>query len=69
MSGIYHKDPITHEFDGFAIEYLMRCRLQRVGFISSFEDLPYIKSEIFMAMDVKRDELEEAEIKRKRKQK
>ena len=45
----------------------MRCRLKRVGFTSSFDSLPYIKAHIFMAMDAKRDELEEAEAKKRRK--
>lgn len=64
---MFHKDPIAHKFDSFSAEYLMRTRLKRVGFVSSFDDLPYIKAEIFMAMDIKRDELEQAEMKRKRK--
>lgn len=69
ISGVYYKDPMPHDFDCFASEYLSRCRLKRVGFTSSFDDLPYIKADIFVAMDVKRDELEQAETKRKRNKK
>ena len=49
----------------FVAEYMMRRRLKRIGFTSSFDDLPYIKAEMFTMIDSKVEILQEKERKKK----
>jgi len=48
----------------FVLEYIERQRLKKIGVVSQFDSLPYIKSKIFVAISVKLDQIAEEERKK-----
>jgi len=54
----------------FVAEYITRKRLKRLGFVSSYDNLPHIKSDIFVIIDahlekIREEDAEKARSKRK----
>ena len=67
VRGVYWKagieaTPITP----FVSEYIERQRMRKLGFTSSFEELPYIKSMIFCMISAKIDDMQAEEMKKKK---
>ncbi len=67
VQGVYWKadleaSPITP----FVSEYIERQRMRKLGFTSSYEDLPYIKSTIFCMISAKIDDIQEKEMKKRK---
>jgi len=45
---------------------LLRRRLKRIGFTSSFDSLPYVKADIFLTIDETVDKMQSEEMKKKK---
>jgi len=48
----------------YVMEYIARSRLVKLGFTSDFDSLPYIKTEIFCAIDATIDNIKAEEAKK-----
>jgi hypothetical protein len=55
-------NPITP----FVSEYIERQRMRKLGFTSSYEDLSYLKTEIFCMIAAKIDDIQQEEMKKAR---
>ena len=64
VRGIHWNDQVEHEMTPFVLEYIERQRLKKIGVVSQFDSLPYIKSKIFVAISVKLDQIAEEERKK-----
>jgi len=57
-------DTQNHEMFPYVAEYFARRKLKRLGFMSSFESLSYLKTEIFLAIDQTVDTIQAEEMKK-----
>jgi len=57
-------DTQNHEMFPFVAEYFARRKLRSLGFVSSFDSLSYLKTEIFLAIDQTVEKIQAEEMKK-----
>lgn len=47
-----------YDFSSYVSEYIVRKRMKRIGLVSSFDSMPYVKTNIFTTIDTMVDKLQ-----------
>ena len=68
VRGVYWRDPYlqANSITPFISEYIERQRMRKLGFTSSYDELPYMKSVIFCMISAKIEDIEIQEMKKKK---
>lgn len=65
VRGVYCKADVSdNPITPFVSDYITRKRLSRLGFTSSYDRLPYVRSMIYCMIDAKLDSIKEEEQKK-----